>query len=441
MELSVFPDTNIFLHFRPLEEVDLPDIFDVESVILVIAPEVLKELDRLKWDHSREGIRKRAGRSAQRILKWVTDGTPIRPGVTVQRGHSASEGLLEKFDLDRRSGDDLIIGSMLAERDRSNIDCILLTNDAGPALRANTLGIDVHGLEDSLRLPDAPDEQGKEILRLKSELAELRGRAPDLRVLFDDGFDGIQVMLPAQLDFDESAALAEANKLVTSAKEDAHQKRESSRGIAVDPDKPSSLARLASAMWQVSEEEEERFNKEIEKYPAKFVEYARSRNIVDNRNRRSIRCTFQLTNSGTAIAEDIILDLWLPENLYWLQVDEARRLPTPPKLPNLPRPLVAMAGMKDLVLPPQQWEPIPSPGMDPAPRVSGPFYDDRHLSWEIEDLHHNSHWVLGPVLAVFRTPSDVSSFQVETVIRERHSPKMIEGILLVKVEWEARGGG
>ena len=57
---AIFPDTNVFLHFRPLSEIDWPGVCDAEEVILFVPPVILRELNHLKDLHNTPKIRSRA---------------------------------------------------------------------------------------------------------------------------------------------------------------------------------------------------------------------------------------------------------------------------------------------------------------------------------------------------------------------------------------------
>src|SRR3989442_566400 len=55
-----FLDTNILLHFQTFNEVDWPKVLNATQVCLVLAPIVLRELDKHKDDYHNERRRNRA---------------------------------------------------------------------------------------------------------------------------------------------------------------------------------------------------------------------------------------------------------------------------------------------------------------------------------------------------------------------------------------------
>ena len=54
-----FLDTNTFLHFRSFEQIHWPVVLNCDQATLVLAPVILSELDKKKYDSSGK-IRERA---------------------------------------------------------------------------------------------------------------------------------------------------------------------------------------------------------------------------------------------------------------------------------------------------------------------------------------------------------------------------------------------
>ncbi|MEQ6335778.1 hypothetical protein [Sphingobium sp. MK2] len=59
----LFLDTNILMHFQRIDQIDWPDIADATECILLIAPVVIRELEKHKVQHSSPKLRERAGLS------------------------------------------------------------------------------------------------------------------------------------------------------------------------------------------------------------------------------------------------------------------------------------------------------------------------------------------------------------------------------------------
>ncbi len=75
---AVFPDSNIFLHFKPLAQIDWLTVCGAKQVKLVVCLQVINELDDKKGDP-------RLGERAKRAVKDIREmrDKEIRPGVTL----------------------------------------------------------------------------------------------------------------------------------------------------------------------------------------------------------------------------------------------------------------------------------------------------------------------------------------------------------------------
>src|SRR5205809_2100739 len=82
-EIAVFPDTNVFLHYRPLSELDWCSMAQARSVRVQIAPVVMRELEERKVLHPIKRIRERADRALQMLFRFSQAGAPcqMREGV------------------------------------------------------------------------------------------------------------------------------------------------------------------------------------------------------------------------------------------------------------------------------------------------------------------------------------------------------------------------
>jgi len=86
MAIKAFLDTNLFLHFRPLHEVDWPALLKDQPVELLLAPIVVRELESHKDQHSSKKLRARARESVGRIAELLEEREegPLREHVTLR---------------------------------------------------------------------------------------------------------------------------------------------------------------------------------------------------------------------------------------------------------------------------------------------------------------------------------------------------------------------
>ena len=84
MEKVVFLDTNCYMHYRPIEEIDWEAVLGGSPVRIVLPRVVMNELDKHKDSHPQSKMKERVRRTLRHIEEWEVHAGPanIRPGVT-----------------------------------------------------------------------------------------------------------------------------------------------------------------------------------------------------------------------------------------------------------------------------------------------------------------------------------------------------------------------
>ena len=425
------PDTNIFLHYVPLDQLDLTDVLSADDIHLLIAPQVLNELDLLKWDHPTAGVRERAREALIRLDRWLASPTELRPGTKISVANSPRDLTFRHYKLDHRVKDDHIVACALElKHHRPSSRVILITADTGPRLRAAAYSIEALPLPEKYMLPPARDEKRDELLRLQRELNMLRSRAPDMVLTFTDDSKTTTISLPEETAVDSQAVEAHIEATLSSL-----QRHPSAPAMPPAPKGLSSILRqqyttMFSAFSQTPETENSRFQKEVAAFPNAYRKHIAESTDRQNRARRAVKIDFKLQNIGTALAEDIILNVELPQKMSWLASLDSFSPPVTPQLPTPPRTQLQL-----IALPPQRTQlisPQASPQTAPLnPRIKGPFIDRQVVTWEFPNLHHKSFWPLGPIWAYFPSAEAVSPFDIKFAIRERNTPDIVRGSLVV----------
>jgi hypothetical protein len=120
-----FLDADALLNFKTFDEVDWPSILGTDVVYLVLAPTIMKELNKHKDDASNEWRQDRARTLVSKFKKLFRRADDqgiilVRNGVSLMR--IAREPLIgggwEALGLDHRINDDRTIASMLEWRDQ-----------------------------------------------------------------------------------------------------------------------------------------------------------------------------------------------------------------------------------------------------------------------------------------------------------------------------------
>jgi hypothetical protein len=153
VDAVVVPDTNVLLHYKPLDNIPWCELLSVSSVRIFVPLRAVEELDALKY-RGHGNTPDRARQAIRELSRHLNDARPeIRPGVTVQ-----SEPL---FDSPRASPDaDAAILETCLDLASLARDVRIATGDNGIGLRAERLGLRRLLLPDDL-LRTRPSTHGR----------------------------------------------------------------------------------------------------------------------------------------------------------------------------------------------------------------------------------------------------------------------------------------
>ena len=145
-----FVDTNCLLHYQWLAQIEWTKLLTAEAVEIVLAPIVVRELDKQKYSPSR--IRKRAHSVLSNLEKLLQEEGPaeLRPGVKLR--YEVREPSLDfaAYQLSRESQDDYLLASIIQFiEEQPETEVVLVTSDLGLKLKARSKGIKVLSLPES----------------------------------------------------------------------------------------------------------------------------------------------------------------------------------------------------------------------------------------------------------------------------------------------------
>ena len=180
--LYLFPDTNLFLQGKPLDDLDWSRWCDFDDVRIIICRPVQREIDKLK--NGPQGRRTKLARRAVGKFREATlnDGALVmdkspRVQLYVEPQHDPSQELTNVLDYNER--DDQLVGTVHAfASDHPDCDVRLLTHDGEPLARAKSLHIKWEVIPDDWLLAPESSPQQKEIERLKARVQELSSKEP-----------------------------------------------------------------------------------------------------------------------------------------------------------------------------------------------------------------------------------------------------------------------
>jgi rRNA-processing protein FCF1 len=314
-------DTNILMHFRRINEIDWTTIAGADECRLLIAPVVIRELEKHKVQHSSAKLRDRAGEIISYLvgLAGATDGaTVIRQGATLD--FLDHEPLLDfaQHRLSREIADDQLIASAI-ELGEAYENVSIVSNDAGLGIKLRSRPVGLVRLPEELRLPSAEDAERKEIRDLRQQLARLQSRLPKLEVSFADGSTLIQ-MERIQRDVKDLPTLQEMKNRF--------------QPMSLPQYRTRAGALSSMAAFALRQEDIDGYNAQREVYLSNYVAFLEDHRCWQDRMGRLFDLNFSLRNIGSGPATNVDVDLKFPKGITFIQVGD---WPKPPKEPKPPR--------------------------------------------------------------------------------------------------------
>lgn len=193
----LFADTNVHLHFKRFDDRCWASLVGEGGAVVAVPSVTVRELDIRKGDrHIR--IRKRAREAVSWLLQQRgRQRQPIQPGLQLATLPTEPTEAFERYpELDRSTGDDRFIASVLQFRDSHPEDTVeILSSDAGVLLKADHFGVPAQVPPESCRLPETKTEEERELSKLRRRIAEVQGAQPDLMLSFQDGSKKSEALL------------------------------------------------------------------------------------------------------------------------------------------------------------------------------------------------------------------------------------------------------
>ncbi len=191
MTLSIvylFPDTNLFVQCRPLEDLGWSAWAEFDEVHLIVTRPVQKEIDNQK-NRGNQRLSRRARKASslfrQIILgdqdhKLVRDVAPCVK-LFIKPEYLHNPALADRLDYQER--DDQLVGTVYGFMQQySETDARLLTHDTGPMATSQMVGVPVAAIPDDWLLSPESSEAERKISALESELARLKKSEPDFHI-------------------------------------------------------------------------------------------------------------------------------------------------------------------------------------------------------------------------------------------------------------------
>lgn len=415
--IYLFLDTNILLHFKPIDQINWTALVGGEYRI-VIAPMVIDELDKKKYDQ-----RGKIANKAKRLLSDFEKALERNDEKILFPYISVSSTDFETHSLQPQQQDDHLILSLYNFSKRQvDDDCRLVTNDTGPKFKAKRLGLALQVLPAEYLLPPEVDETAKENVELKKEIQRLNHRVPKVKLTFADDNEKTAFRLP--LSMPDLQSYLKPKILLNHHQHKLMPEREK------DPFKnPAILIETVSqARNSLNSYYIEKYNKSLIEYRTHFEEYLTELYKEELRNSLSIALTFKLSSIGNTPAEDLDVIFEFPKDVI---IIEEKNLPASPKEPEVPElddfnaiSLAAAIGPFNF----KSTEKLSLRDLGESEIIKG---DPQKVKFHLEQLKHGQDSKLRKLFIQFPDSASIRNFSICYKIQISNLTTEIEGKLNV----------
>lgn len=431
-------DTDILYHYSQMKDIDWMRELAADTVVLVYAPIIARQINRHKdtiGDHRR---RKKAGDAIRRLEAWLDKDPPyaLRPGVTLVERHFDPVISFTEVHLSQDVEDDWLLATAIELKrelpDTNDDRVVVVTGDRGLARKArHQPEIEGHRLRDDLRLPETEDPTDREIRELREQIQALQNARPKLYLGFPTReAHGTFVLHPAIV----PAPGAWEERLAVVRKK--HPK------LHPTPDDPMLRQAMGASLY--SDKAIAKYNQLIDIYRAQYEQYLRDESDYRSFPRRTLQVPLVLFNTGGAIAENVTVSLIFPAGCVVAAEVDLRKKPKPPTPPPLPASIIdalsphyTMPDMSHIV---PAIRPLPNThaarGNILSPTITHWQRDEARdqVRFDIERAKHHVPEELPVLYVTFPSHEVAASFAIDCEINAASIPKTVTQQLFVSIE-------
>ncbi len=457
--MFIIPDANVFLHYKSLEQLDLVEITGRSDIKVIVTTALLDELDERKYGN-RAGLRDRAQRAICRIDGWLKDKA-VKRGIPVVRVCTPETETFTSHRLNHNSKDDWYIASAIElKQGGEQAEVGIFSGDIGLRLRAADFDIEAWSPSEDAQLPPSDDPLRKENIKLKEQLVSLTLKQPCPSIRFQGGATEIVIVLPQsdecngdtvdvlpEVKADAEGGIPETDSEVDTEKKPKERTPEERQqlisAISKMQEKLIPAFEKMKPFFEIPQEEEDRYSKEKQVFESDMREYEERYREVSLRLSRILCLNFELHNDGGSVAEEMRIYLVLPDYIEWRETDGRELLPSKPRPPTPPRNQMQLGGAgaylidRDILYG-NQFPLISSPYdfdcLRASPNTRILACNGRNLEMRVDSCFHNNFIPLTEVFIEFTGNDQPSTFEIDTEIQELHTPDVLSGKLVVKIE-------
>ncbi len=405
-----FVDANVLMHFQTFDEVDWPAKLGATHVHLVLAPSVMRELNKFKDDNTNERRKNRVRMLLAKLKPLLNAGDAnspalVRSGVTIF--DIAREPAVDwaTLGLDPAVEDDRLLASILAFAPAERARVLLISNDFPAQRKARTQQIAFWDPEGSIDRVELPSPEAARIKELEQKVQTLESRTPKVNFAFWEHGNATRVVTrPRGVIRPGSTSDADIERHL------AQQRR-------------SFEEQATNAGGRASEKDIREFRQEYDRYLKELKALADKSRARDYGWRYQF--AFVLQNTGSAPLVDAEIALTFPSGSFVVGVsdehDDWHGLGdlTPPEesVPGWCKPYNPLRTTTGIAA-------IHPTNFARQPEPRGPLYDDdRHrVYYEHPKLRHRETWYMEAVVA-YLPPEIKGGFNIAYTLHADNLPR------------------
>ncbi len=438
--ITLFLDTNIFLHYQMFDQIDWSALLDTSNIEIIIPPVTVHELNKHKDAHPKPRVRSRAGDIIKKLLGLLGDSTEVQidKGLIVRLEDREPQIDFRQHQLSREVNDDELIASILyLKSEVPEKKVVLVTSDFGLILlgKAKRQGIEIYRLPDTYKLPEEPDPSEKKVLELQTELRKIKNTMPEVLLVFGNGENHVQFPLEHPK---PNLASLELEKLLANEKNE-HPPMQNVQSILKAQGLDTSTMAALTTMYSITSADIDAYNNELEKYYAQCKIFFQKQVDYENLLARTLELDLWVLNRGTAPAEDIDIFMHFPDGFTLFSEEKFPKAPQNPKPPSGPKTAMEKMnfGLTGLgaVMSSLSRQNLNAPEF--PSNVSG--FDIRRTNsydvhFHVERLKHKLREAADTIYITFANYDDAKSFEIDYRILVANLAEPTEGKLHVIVD-------
>lgn len=339
--LYCFLDTNIFLEFKPITEINWLKELDASKVCLIVTSVVVQELDNHKSGNNSR-LKKKARKWTAFLEKLdVGSDNAIRQNVTLRLDLSEPNvDTFADYNLSASVADDRLLAKIIefAKRNEAH-NVVVVSDDSAVHLKARGQNLSDSKLSEENRLEHESDPIKKELNELRIENARLRNTQPKLQLGFRDATSKLRNFVRTWNDFSKShISESELDDFLQNERDRLQFVRKEQ---PIDNDHFSVISTFAVFQKIVTNGQIDEYYRNVDEYLERYRGYLIDKSLASVFPHRSIELNFALTNAGSIPAQNVEIRLDMvgcTEVLIHLPEVPTYK-PTPPAKPEPRSPL------------------------------------------------------------------------------------------------------